>query len=135
MITIADAGVTRLSDLPLSRKAVLPKRRSDVTRLLAGLLLIGVVGCGGSPPPQSVRTVPTWPSPLSVAEPTRTVVTPRANVAESPVKAIDADPTVAALDELGAEDNVLVFLVRKALFLKAAKLPEQIGSYLRCHVC
>jgi len=54
-------------------------------QLLAGFLLIGIVGCGGSSPPQSGSTAPTSP------------YDPR----ESPTQAVDADPNVAALEKLG----------------------------------
>ena len=68
-------------------------------RLLAGLLLIGLVGCGGNSPPQSASTAP---SPSSVAKPATTVATPPTNVTELPAQADDAD-AVVTLEELGVK--------------------------------
>ena len=65
-------------------------------RLLVGLLLIAVVGCGDSSPPQSVSTPP---ASSSAVEPATTVATPPTNVAELHAQAPDVDP-IAALEKL-----------------------------------
>jgi len=57
-------------------------------RLLAGLLLIGVTGCGDISPPQSGSRTPTSPPPVT-------------NVAE----AAAGDPAVAALEKLGTKTD------------------------------
>ena len=62
--------------------------------LLAGLLLTGIVGCGGSSLPQSISMSPTSPPlPPGVAESATTlVISPPTNVAELPAQATEADP-------------------------------------------
>jgi len=57
-------------------------------RLLAGMLVIGIVGCGDSSAPQNGGPTPTLsPLPRDVAESATTVVTPPpTNVGESPVQ-------------------------------------------------